>query len=181
MDIMKLWKSLLIGFGSYVVLTFLASMATAWATIGMAYFSKPIWVLIATCFTGQDGFSFVSTEIFNGMTYAITYLPLASSNTNIYLAVTIHILVPIVPGLVAAILAGKVGKTSANGFFGMLLTGILITVYPIIWIFINPLVVAEYIPFVMIMSPWLAAIFTGVIGVLIGTFWGGLAAFFGRE
>jgi hypothetical protein len=177
---MKLWKSLLVGFGSYIVLTFLGSLATAWATIGMGYFSLDIWAIITTCFTGQDGFAFVGPEVYNGMLYAVLYLPSATDYT-IYVATAIMILVPILPGLVAAILTGKIGKTSANGFFGMLITGILITVYPIIMIFVNPTAVINYIPFVGIFPSWMSAIFTGVIGLFIGAFWGGLAAFFGRE
>jgi hypothetical protein len=92
-------------------------------------------------------------------------------------------LVPIIPGLVAAILAGKIGRTSFNGFFGMLITGVVISIYPIVLLFVNPSAVLGFLPLVfgVVSSPWLQAIFTGVIGILIGAFWGGLAAFFGRE
>jgi len=184
---MNLWKSLLIGFGTYVVLTFLGNLLVAGLTIGLAaYFAFDIWTIITTCFTGLDGLNPFSFEIYGGMLTAITIIPLGT--TQAYLSAIGSILVPIVPGLTAAILAGKFGQTSLNGFFGMLITGIAITIYPIILLFVNPPAVLGLLPLingsiypVVVSAPWLQAIFTSVIGVLIGAFWGGLAAFFGRE
>ena len=191
---MKLWKSLLVGFGTYVVLTFGMNMLILGlaGTLG-AYFASGISTIILTTFTGVEGFAPVGLELYGAFGSWIGYFQIDTVMSNIQGVVAL--LAPIIPGLTAAILAGKLGRSSKNGFFGMLLTGIIVSVVPIVMLFIEPLIVLAYTPtilaaFTLITVPWVAAIITsgwfvaillGVYGILIGLFWGGLAAFFGRE
>ena len=179
---MKLWKSILVGFGTYVVLTFITNLLTyVLAGLTAEYFALGFPTLLLTLFTGVEGFAPVSVELYDGLFRSLLYFPLGT--TVGYLQGIGCLLRPIFPGLTAAILAGKIGKTSSNGFFGMLITGILVSAAPIIMLFIDPLttlaVVPTVIPFLAV--PWLMAVIIGAYGLLIGAFWGGLAAFFGRE
>jgi len=181
---MKLWKSILVGFGTYIVLTFITNLLTyVLAGLTAEYFALGFPTLLLTLFTGVEGFAPVSVELYDGLLSSFLYFPLGT--TVGYLQGIGCLLRPIFPGLTAAILAGKIGKTSSNGFFGMLITGILVSAAPIIMLFIDPIaiVVITYVPTVLpfVLTPWLMAVIIGAYGLLIGTFWGGLAAFFGRE
>jgi hypothetical protein len=194
---MKLWKSLLAGIVTYVVLTFLCNLLLIWATggyiitgeggtpIGLTeYFTTDIWMLLTTSVTGVEGYNPVSVEVYSGMVYAAVAFPLATDFMG-YLGAIAAPIVPIIPGLGAAIAAGKIGKTAKNGFFGMFITGVLTSIVPISLIWGNPYVLETYglvdTVYILLQANWVNAIFFGVFGLLIGTFWGGLAAFFGRE
>jgi phage shock protein PspC (stress-responsive transcriptional regulator) len=176
-----------------VVLTFLCNLLLIWATGGLIigltgglaeYFTVDIWMVLTTAVTGVEGFNPVSVEIYNGIAYSVLAFPLATDFVGYLGAIALPIL-PIIPGLGAAIVAGKVGRTSANGFFAMLITGVLVSVVPIALIWGNPYVLDTYglVSSVYLITPtsWIRAIIFGVFGLLIGAFWGGIAAFFGRE
>ncbi len=178
---MKLWKSLVFGFVTYVVLTFLANIAIlAISGTLSVYFTLDILTIITHAFTGIEGFSFVSVEIYGGMSYAVS--PLGFPNGD-YLGSIGAILVPIIPGLAAAIVAGIVGKSAKNGFFGMLITGVLVSIMPIVLVWVNNLLFDATVPLVSLIlnNPYLEATFTGVIGIFIGLFWGGIAAIIGSR
>ena len=176
---MKLWKSLLVGFFTYIILTFAANILIVGLAGGLSvYFAQPIMAIITQAFVGMDGFNPVSTEIYGGMVYAITVLPLGD-----YMGGIGAVLVPIVPGLVAAILAGLFGKSAKNGFFGMLITCVLVSVLPIVLVFVNNTLFDVSVPLVSLVvnNNYLEATFTLVIGVLTGVFWGGVAAMIGNR
>ncbi|MBN2154586.1 MAG: hypothetical protein JW776_00895 [Candidatus Lokiarchaeota archaeon] len=180
---MKLWKSLVVGLVSYVLLTFLANIVfiALTGTPSFSLYFSDIWGVIVSAFTGLDGLQPVSVEIFNTIAVAVGSYPFTTGIIG-WLTAGASILVPIVPGLVAAILAGKVGKRTINGFFGMFLTGIICSVVPIIIYFISPVSVAPYLSFILSEFSGTAIILTmtGVIGIFIGTFWAAIGAFFGK-
>ena len=115
-------------------------------------------------------------DVFNSMMYHISPngYPLI---TNIFGIVWV-----LVPGLVAAIIAGKVSnESSKTAFFGMMVSIFILTVLPIIFILIPTLGISStsaigltIVPS-MYHTPYLLIILAGIFN---GAFFGGLAAMF---
>ena len=114
--------------------------------------------------------------VFTSMMYHI--------NPNAYPLLTniFGILWVLVPGLVAAIISGKVSnESSKSAFFGMMLAIFILTVLPIIFILIPTLgisstsAIGQTIVPSMYHTPYLLIILAGIFN---GAFFGGLAAMF---
>jgi hypothetical protein len=106
---------------------------------------------------------------------------------NIFLGIMM-IFAPILPGLISAIVAGKMAENSKQAFGGWMLTALISAVVLLVFAFINPALhspgqILEYIGSlaVSIPEPWGIVVYTLIIGLFSGLFWSGLAAISGAE
>ncbi len=126
------------------------------------------------------------TAILGGLGTGITML--TTPGENIFLGIML-ICAPIFPGLIAAIVAGKMAENSKQAFGGWMLTAVIAAGVLIAFSFINANFVTTSGVFTYISdyltggtpSPLELVIYTLLLGLLSGLFWSGLAAISGAE
>ncbi|MHA1729645.1 MAG: hypothetical protein ACTSWY_13090, partial [Promethearchaeota archaeon] len=118
------------------------------------------------------------TGIMLGLSGGITQLMSSDPFNGI-----MSILIPIVPGLIAAIVAGTMADGAKQAFFGWFLTAIISVAVPLIFHFIEPSSVAMVLFLIlsMVSEMWEIIVFTLLIGIFNGMLWGSVAALIGAE
>lgn len=187
---MGIGKSFGISFLIYIVLNFLMNMLMV---VSAAVVPVMDWFMTVT----TDTFGFLSTlfvigslgpsgtAILGGLGTGITML--TTPGENIFLGIML-ICAPIFPGLIAAIVAGKMAENSKQAFGGWMLTAVIASGVLIAFSFIDPNFVTTSGVFTYVIllaggtpSPLELVIYTLLLGLLSGLFWSGLAAISGAE
>jgi len=104
---------------------------------------------------------------------------------NIFLGIML-IGAPILPGLIGAIVAGKMAESSKQAFGGWMLTPLISAAVLVVFAFQDPSLNTTVLSFNMLLAggfpePWEVLVYTMLIGVFSGLFWSGLAAISGAE
>lgn len=126
------------------------------------------------------------TAILGGLGSGITML--TTPGENIFLGIML-ICAPIFPGLIAAIVAGKMAENSKQAFGGWMLTAVIASGVMIAFSFIDVNFVTTSNVFTYISDyltggtplAWELVVYTLLLGFISGLFWSGLAAISGAE
>lgn len=156
----------------------------------MTVTTDPYGFLSSLFVTGSQGPLGTATFKPSGMViledigFGITML---TGGGNIFLGIML-ICAPIFPGLIAAIVAGKMAENSKQAFGGWMLTALISAGALIAFSFISPGFVNNSDVFTYISdltsgtpSPLELVIYTLLLGLFSGLFWSGLAAISGAE
>ncbi|MHA1819222.1 MAG: hypothetical protein ACTSU2_04805 [Promethearchaeota archaeon] len=184
---MSVGKSFGISFVIYIVFNFVmalllnlavgVNLGTWFSSIG----SQP-YVFLAILFVGPLGLGVVPNQILSSVSQGIGYL-----NTNIFLAV-IFFIVAWLPGLIAAIFAGKMAEGPGEGFVGWFLTAFVSAAIVLVFWFLDGQTIGAgalggLMADIFVYAPDMIFTIVDVIlfGTMNGLFWGGIAALTGRE
>lgn len=180
-------KSFGISFLIYIVLNFLMNM---------------LWVVAENVGPLMDWFGSITTDTYGFLSSLFVIQDLGPSGMaipeglnsglselmgggNIFLGIMM-IGAPILPGLISAIVAGKMAESSKQAIGGWMLTTLISAVALVVFAFIDPSLISGpliYIADIMVIIPeaWEVILYTILVGVFVGLVWSGLAAISGAE
>jgi len=184
---MGLGKSLGISFLIYIVLNFLMNMLIVVAANVVPLMD---WFMTIT----TDTYQFLSTlfviqtlgpsgmSIIGGIAGGLALL---TGGGNIFLGI-MWICAPIFPGLISAIVAGKMADNSKQSFGSWMLTALISAGALVVFAFLDPTLVNDVLIYITVLAggipeAWEVVTYTLLIGVISGLFWSGLAAISGAE
>ena len=181
-------KSFGISFLIYIVLNFLMNMLLVVAANVvplMDWFSSiaspDTYRFLSSLFAVQS-LEPSGTSILGGLGGGISEF---TTGGNIFLGIMM-IGAPILPGLIGAIVAGKMAESSKQAFGGWMLTPLISAVVLVVFAFLDPSLNTNVLIINMVLAggfpgPWEVIVYTLLIGVILGLFWSGLAAISGAE